>query len=64
MINRIFKNWKTTTVAVLIILICSVTVYMEKSTWSEVGAFMAVAFGLLFTTDPKSKKNENNSDSI
>lgn len=55
MINRIFKNWKTTLVAVGIIAICSVTVYLGKSTWTEVGAFIGIAFGLLFSNDPKIK---------
>lgn len=53
MIDRLFKNWKTTTVGLLMLVASFVLVYLGKSTLTEVGAFMGVGFALLFTKDGK-----------
>lgn len=53
MIDRLFKNWKTTTVGLLMLVASFVLVYLGKTTLTEVGAFMGVGFALLFTKDGK-----------
>ena len=53
MIDRLFKNWKTTTIGLLMLVASFVLVYLGKSTLTEVGAFMGVGFALLFTKDGK-----------
>ncbi len=55
MIDRIFKNLKTTLVGILILIIGFVLVYLDKATLTEFGAFLVVAFTLLFIKDPKVK---------
>lgn len=58
MINRIFRNWKTTSIGVIILLTCFVFIWFEKTTLSEVSTWIMGGFAFLFMTDPK-KKNEN-----
>lgn len=51
MVERIFKNWKTTLLGSLIIISALGFVYLEKATLTEAGAFMGVGLGLFFLKD-------------
>jgi len=51
MIERIFKNWKTSAIGVLIILITLFMVFYEVATLTEVGGFWAVSLVLLYSRD-------------
>jgi len=53
MIDRIFKNWKTSILGFLLILSAIVSVYMKLSTWTEAGAFLGLSVALFFSKDPK-----------
>jgi len=54
MIDRIFKNWKTTIIGLLLIVIAAGAVYLDKATLTEAGAFMGLGLGLFFV---KNKSN-------
>ena len=49
--KRLFKNWKTTTLGVSLIIACLVLVYFEKATLTEMSAFLAGGFYFLFKND-------------
>ena len=51
MIDRVLKNWKTTLVGLLIIMIAGASVYLDKATLTEAGAFIGVGLGLFFMKD-------------
>jgi hypothetical protein len=53
MIDRIFKNWKTSLLAFFLILTSVASVFMKISTWTEVGAFLGLSVALFFAKDPK-----------
>ena len=53
MIDRIFKNWKTTTLGIGVIIASFVLVYLEKTTLSEVSVFLSGGFLMLFIKDKK-----------
>ena len=53
MIDRIFKNWKTTLLGVGLIIAGVLLVWFEKATLTEMGAFFAVGLYALFVKDPK-----------
>lgn len=53
MIDRIFKNWKTTTLGIGVIIASFVLVYFEKTTLSEVSVFLGGGFMMLFIKDKK-----------
>jgi hypothetical protein len=53
LIERIFKNPKTTLLGLIIIGLCFVLVFYEKATLTELSAFMMGAFALMFLKDPK-----------
>ena len=55
MINRIFKNWKTTVIGFIIIIGALVFVFLDKATLTEAGAFMGIGLGLFFMKDGKTK---------
>ncbi len=55
MIDRIFKNLKTSLTGIFILIICFTLVYFGKATLTEVSAFLGMAFTLLFVKDPKPK---------
>jgi len=55
MIERVFKNTKTTIVGIIIFLTGAFLVAFEKASLTEFGGFIGVAFALFFTKDPKSK---------
>lgn len=56
MIDRIFKNYKTTLLGLVIILTCFVFVWFEKATLTEVSIFVTGGFALLFLKDPTPKQ--------
>lgn len=58
MIDRIFKNWKTSLLGVMIILITLSMVFFEVATLTEVGAFWAISLVLIFVKDGKSKETD------
>jgi len=53
MFDRIFRNLKTTLLALFLILSSVLSVFMKIATWTEVGAFLSVSIVLLFSKDPK-----------
>lgn len=55
MIDRIFKNAKTTIAGVLIFATGAILVGMEKASLTEFGAFIGVAFALFYSKDPKTQ---------
>jgi Na+/alanine symporter len=56
LIERIFKNPKTTILGLLIIALCFVLVWGGRATLTEVSTFMVGAFALMFLKDPKDGK--------
>ena len=55
-IERIWKDPKTTILGLIIIGLCFVLVFFEKSSLTEVSAFLMGAFALMFLKDPKDGK--------
>lgn len=55
MIDRVFKNFKTTIVGVIMFITGAIFVATDKASLTEFSAFIAAAFALFFTKDPKSK---------
>jgi hypothetical protein len=55
-IERLFKNPKTTILGLLILGLCFVLVFYEKATLTEVSAFLMGAFALMFLKDPNDGK--------
>lgn len=55
-IERIWKDPKTTILGLIIIGLCFVLVFFEKSTLMEVSSFLMGAFALFFLKDPKDGK--------
>ena len=55
-IERIWRDPKTTVLGLLIVGLCFVLVFFEKATLTEVSAFLMGAFALLFLKDPKDGK--------
>ena len=55
MFSRIFDNWKTSVLGVVLMCASFAFVLWEKATLTEAGAFLGVAFALFFTKDPKAK---------
>ncbi|MCT4638188.1 MAG: hypothetical protein N4A72_10820 [Bacteroidales bacterium] len=51
MLDRIFKNWKTTIFGLSMIAFCFVLVGAGKASLSEVGTFILGGFALFFTKD-------------
>ena len=51
MIERIFKNKKTTALGCGIIIASLVLVYLEKASLTEAGAFIAAGLGFIFAKD-------------
>jgi hypothetical protein len=56
LIERIWKDPKTTVLGLLIVGLCFVLVFYEKATLTEVSAFLMGAFALMFLKDPKDEK--------
>ena len=55
-IERIWKDPKTTLLGLIIIGLCFVLVFYEKASLTEVSAFLMGAFALMFLKDPKDEK--------
>ena len=55
-IERIWKDPKTTVLGLLIVGLCFVLVFFEKASLTEVSAFLMGAFALMFLKDPKDGK--------
>jgi Na+/alanine symporter len=53
LIERIFKNPKTTILGLLIMALCFVLVWGGRATLTEVSTFMVGAFALMFFKDGK-----------
>ena len=51
--ERIFSNWKTTTLGVGVLICGFVLVYMDKASLPELSAFVSGAFILLISKDGK-----------
>jgi multisubunit Na+/H+ antiporter MnhG subunit len=51
--ERIFANWKTTTLGVAVLIAGLVLVYLEKATLPELAAFVSGALVLLISKDGK-----------
>ncbi len=58
MIDRILKNWKTSSIGIGLMLIGFALVYFEKATLTEFGVFFSTGIIALFMNDPKNKKVE------
>lgn len=56
MFDRITKNTKTTVAGGVIFATGIALVIMDKASLTEFGAFLGVAFALLFSKDPKAVK--------
>ena len=56
LIERIFRNPKTTILGLLVLGMCFVLVWAERATLTEVSTFVLGAFSLLFLKDPKDEK--------
>lgn len=53
MIDRIFKNWKSTLIGLLIIAGSLAAVYTDKATLTEAGAFITMGLAFFFLKDQK-----------
>jgi len=51
MLDRVFKNIKTTIAGIALFVSGIVLVALEKATLTEAGAFFGVAFALFFSKD-------------
>lgn len=51
-VDRVFKNWKTSMVGVIIMGGSIGTVFTGKATLTEAGAFIVLAIGFFFLKDP------------
>lgn len=57
MINRIFKNWKTTLLGLGLIIAGFVFVWYEKASLTELTAFIGSGVVLMLVKDPKNEKD-------
>ena len=53
MIDRVFKNWKTTAIGAVIVIGALATVFVGKATLTEAGVFIGVGISLFFIKDGK-----------
>lgn len=51
MIDRIFRNPKTTLLGLILMMVCFVALFMERATLTEISVFLMGGFALLFSTD-------------
>lgn len=54
-VDRIFKNWKTTSIGALIVIGSLGAVFTDRATLTEAGAFIVMGVGFFFLKD----KNQN-----
>lgn len=52
MIERLFRNPKTTIIGLLVLVVSFLFVWFGKSTLNEVGLFLTSGFVMLFLKDP------------
>jgi hypothetical protein len=57
MINRLFKNYKTTLLGLVVLGLTFLFVWFQKATLTEVSLFITGGFALLFMKDPEIKKD-------
>jgi hypothetical protein len=57
MIDRIFRNRKTTIIGLITLVVSFLFVWFDKATLTEVSVFLTGGFAMLFMKDPK-KPNE------
>jgi hypothetical protein len=55
MIDRIFRNWKTTVFGLVLIIFGAVLVWFEKASLAEFSAFLMGGFALMMTKDGDKK---------
>ena len=55
MFERVFTNWRTSVLGIVLMCASFAFVFWEKATLTEAGAFLGVAFTLFFVKDPKQK---------
>ena len=60
LIERIFKNWKTTLLGMAMIIACFVLVFLEKASLTEASVFMVGGFTMLFLRDSVDTPTKNN----
>lgn len=59
LIERIFKNWKTTLLGLAMIIACFVLVFLEKATLTEASVFIVGGFTMLFLRDSADSVKKN-----
>jgi hypothetical protein len=52
MIDRLFRNPKTTIIGLLVLVVSFLFVWFGKATLTELGIFISGGFALLFLKDP------------
>ena len=58
MIDRLFRNWKTTILGSVVLITCFVFVWFGAATLSELGVFVVGGFSMLFLKDAKDPKGD------
>jgi len=56
MIERIFKNWKTTAIGLIIMAVCIVAFFIDKVSLMEMFAGMGAGLALFFLKDKPNAK--------
>lgn len=57
--ERIFNNWKTTVLGIVLLILAVVLLFMRIITLAEFSAFFPTILGLLYTKDTILKLNAN-----
>ncbi len=55
MVERIFKNWKTSILGILVIGSSLAAVFLGKASLTEAGAFITLGIGFFFLKDSSPK---------
>jgi len=53
LIDRVFKNWKSTLIGITIISVSVIALLFDQATLEQVAIFWATGFGLFFVKDFK-----------
>ena len=56
MVDRIFKNWKTSLLGLIIIGASLTAVFIGKASLTEAGAFITLGIGFFFLKDSNQKQ--------
>jgi hypothetical protein len=64
LIERLFRNPKTTLLGLILISLCFLLVFLERASLTEVSTFMVGAFALFFLKDPKDEKQQATSSHV